>query len=156
MLTKSPLTVLKNNMKELSEILKKICEEIITFNKYIGIRFVSAEIDKVTIELPFKSELVGDPRINAIHGGVLATGLDVAGGLAAMTTLTSIHDEISTIDMRVDYLRSARGCDIIFEGIVTRKGNRIVTTNMKAVNKNDGSVLAEGKAVFNVKRKKSE
>jgi uncharacterized protein (TIGR00369 family) len=95
---------------------------------------------------------VGDPRIQAIHGGVIASAMDSAGGIAASTTLTSMDDRISTIDFRVDFLRSARVCDIWVEDIVTRSGNRIVSTAMKAYT-GDGILVAEGRGVYNVNRK---
>lgn len=140
-------------MKITSEIVERVCNEYIPFNKYIGLRFIASDGEgHVKMELPFKDELLGDPRIQAIHGGVLAAGLDVAGGMAAMTTLTSIYESISTIDMRIDFLRSARSCDLVFEGLVTRKGNKIVTTSMKAYRKDDGTILAEGRGVYNMKR----
>ena len=103
--------------------------------------------------IPFRPDLVGDPRIQSLHGGVIATVMDAVGGVVGMTTLTSMEDKISTIDLRIDYLRSARNCDLIVEGILSRSGNRIVSVNMKAYKMDETDLIAEGKAVYNVIRK---
>jgi uncharacterized protein (TIGR00369 family) len=96
---------------------------------------------------------VGDPRIQAIHGGIIATAMDSVGGAAAMTTLTSFEDKVSTIDMRIDYLRPGKPMDLMVEGEIVRSGNRIVVTRMVAYQEDKQHLVAEGKAVYNVKRK---
>lgn len=134
------------------EIFFQVFNELIPFHKTLGLRLEDVSEGFAKVLISFNPTLVGDPRIQAMHGGVLASAMDAAGGLAGMTTLTSMEDKISTIDMRIDYLRSARACDIWVEGQVTRNGNRIVATYMKAY-KEDGTVVAEGRGVYNVSRK---
>ena len=139
-------------MKGSKEIFFQVFNDLIPFHKTLGLQLEDVSEGFAKVLITFNSTLVGDPRIQAIHGGVLASAMDAAGGLAGMTTLTSMEDKISTIDMRIDYLRSARACDIWVEGHVTRNGNRIVATYMKAY-KEDGTVVAEGRGVYNVSRK---
>ena len=55
-------------------------QEYIPFNKFIGLEIVEVEAERALLRLPFKEELVGDPQRRAIHGGVLSSVLDVAGG----------------------------------------------------------------------------
>lgn len=139
-------------MKAPKEIFFRVFNEMIPFHKTIGLELQDVSDGFAKTVIRFSPTLVGDPRIDAIHGGVLATAMDAAGGLAGMTTLTSMEDKISTIDMRIDYLRSARGCDVWVEGHITRSGNRIIATYMKAY-KEDGTIVAEGRGVYNVSRK---
>ena len=139
-------------MKGSKEIFFQVFNELIPFHKTLGLQLVDVSEGFAKVLIKFNPSLVGDPRIQAMHGGVLSSAMDAAGGLAGMTTLTSMEDKISTIDMRIDYLRSARGCDIWVEGQITRNGNRIVATYMKAY-KEDGTVVAEGRGVYNVSRK---
>ena len=69
----------------------------------------------------------------------------------AMVTLTRrgwyTMSGVSTIDLRVDYLRFADGKDLMFEGKLVRMGNRIMVTKMKAFQ--DDVLVAEGKGVYN-------
>lgn len=139
-------------MSRKKEFFTQLFNEMIPFNQYVGMQLLDIEDGFAKALIPFRNELVGDPRTLAIHGGVIATALDAIGGFAGMTTLSSMEDKISTIDMRIDYLRSARNCNVIVEGRISRNGNRIITTNMKAYREDDGTLLAEGKAVYNVVR----
>lgn len=139
-------------MKAPKSLFIKIFNEMIPFHQTLGLILEDVDTGFAKLCIPFKAGLVGDPRIQAIHGGAIASAMDAAGGIAASTTLTSMDDRISTIDFRVDFLRSARSCDLWVEGNVTRSGNRIVSTNMKAYTE-DGTVVAEGRGVYNVSRK---
>lgn len=139
-------------MKGTKDFFIRIFNELIPFHQTLGLVLEDVELGHAKVKIPFKPELVGDPRIQAIHGGVIASAMDAAGGIAGSTTLTSMEDKISTIDFRVDFLRSARACDLWVEGTVTRSGNRIISTYMKAY-KQDGTLVAEGRGVYNVSRK---
>jgi uncharacterized protein (TIGR00369 family) len=143
-------------MKAPKELMRKVFEEYITFNKYLGMKLLDVEEGHATALVPFRTELVGDPRIQAVHGGVISAAMDALGGLVGMTTLTSMEDKIVTIDMRIDYLRSARNTDLIIEASLVRSGNRIITTYMKAMRSDDKTLIAEGRAVYNVSRKSSK
>ena len=56
------------------------------------------------LQLPYRAELIGDASRPALHGGVISTLIDVAGGFAVWTQLAGVEDRVSTIDLRVDYL----------------------------------------------------
>lgn len=141
-------------MDEHIDFFKNIIEELIPFNKYLGIQLVEIKEGYAKLRVPFKEELVGNPIAKALHGGLIATVMDTAGGAAGMTTLNSIEDRISTIDMRVDYLRPGQAKDLIVEGKITRSGNRIVATAMNAYHAGEKeNLIAEGRGVYNVKRK---
>ncbi len=57
------------------------------------------------VTLPYDERLIGDVETGVIHGGVVSTLMDTCGGAAVMgygpTNL------IATIDLRIDYMRSA-------------------------------------------------
>jgi uncharacterized protein (TIGR00369 family) len=70
----------------------------------LGIRFVSVERGRVLAVVPYRRELVGDPLTGVLHGGVVTTLLDSAGG-AAVFSMLSGTSPIATLDLRIDYLR---------------------------------------------------
>ncbi|MCS6904995.1 MAG: hotdog fold thioesterase [Bacteroidia bacterium] len=133
-------------------LIIKALEELIPFNKHLGIKVLQLEQDFVRLLLPFHSTLIGNPFIPALHGGVIATLLDTAGGGAALTTLNSLEDRISTVDIRIDYLLPGKPNDLIAEGRVIRSGNRLVVTNMVAYHGSKEYTVADGRGVYNVKR----
>jgi len=132
------------------ELIKHTFEESIPMHKFLGLKIVLLEKNFVRITVPFRKELVGDFRNNRWHGGIIATVMDSVGGVIGATRFTSLEDKISTIDLRVDYLRGAEPEAIMVEGKIIRFGNRILVARMKAF-QND-TLIAEGKGVYNFVR----
>lgn len=56
-------------------------------------------------KLPYRPELIGDPVSRVLHGGVVTTLLDSAGGAAVLSALGQ-STPLATLDLRIDYLRS--------------------------------------------------
>ena len=137
----------------LRTIVKQVIDEMIPVHKLLGITLLDVRPGWASLSLPYRSDLEGDPRSKRMHGGIIACLLDSAGGAAAITTLTGPDDMISSIDIRVDYLEPAKPDDVIAEGEIVRSGSSIIVTRMKAYHATSGEVIAEGKAVYRVKRK---
>lgn len=135
------------------ELVKKTFEESIPMHKFLGMKVVLLEKNFVRIEVPFKEEFVGDFRSSRWHGGVIATVMDSVGGIIGAMHFTSVEDKISTIDLRVDYLRGTKPQAITVEGKIIRLGNRILVARMKAFQ--NEKLIAEGKGVYNFVRMKS-
>lgn len=131
-------------------------EHDVPFNRYMGFTVIEATPGSVKVRIPFKPEFIGDPRRPALHGGILSTAIDACGGFAVWT-LFDIEDLISTVDMRVDYLRPGPKSTIIAESRVVRMGNRVSVVNTVVYpegKKED--VLAEGRAVYNTRKARTE
>jgi uncharacterized protein (TIGR00369 family) len=127
-------------------------EERIAFNKHLGIRLTEQSDGFARMELPFRPEHIGDPHRPALHGGIISTLLDTTGGAAVWSKIEP-DDKISTVDLRVDYLRPAPLETLVCEGHVARIGNRVVVTDMKVFSARDPDrVIATGKAVYNLRR----
>ena len=134
------------------ERLIKLAEEDIPIHKFLGLKVDTIEKEFIRLKVPFRSDFVGDIRKNRWHGGIIATIMDTVGGAIGIANFKSPEDRLSTIDLRVDYLRGAEADTLIFEGKLVRMGNRIMVTKMKAF---QGNVLvAEGKGVYNFIRAK--
>lgn len=131
-------------------LIKYTFEESIPMHKFLGLKILMLEKDFVRVTVPFREELVGDFRTNRWHGGVIATVMDSVGSVIGGMNFTSFEDKMSTIDLRVDYLRGAEAEAILVEGKIIRLGNRIMVARMKAF-QND-ALIAEGKGVYNFVR----
>ncbi len=131
---------------------KELIEQGIPFNALLGIQVVSLEIGVCKLSIPFKPELVGDVRRGALHGGVISMLVDTCGGFAVWT-MCKITDRISTIDLRVDYLKPALSETLVAESHVKLLGNRVgnVQTSVYASSAPE-VVLAEGRSVYNIRR----
>lgn len=73
----------------------------------LGFAFEGVDGERVRIRAPWREDLVGDPETGVLSGGLVTTLLDHAGGLAVWVGLDRF-EPIATLDLRVDYMRSAR------------------------------------------------
>ena len=139
-------------MKKNLEELKKFMSEKVPFNEFLKLEIENLAEGYAKLRLPYRKEFLGDVRRPAIHGGLISTLIDVSGG-AAVWTHFSVDDGISTIDIRVDYLRPGPDADLISESKVVRVGNRVavVHTTIFTIG-SDGKVIAEGRAAYNIRR----
>tara|TARA_A100001015_G_C15042884_1_gene741064 strand:- start:4778 stop:5206 length:429 start_codon:yes stop_codon:yes gene_type:complete len=127
--------------------LIRLAEDEIPIHRYLGLKVETIEKEFIRVRIPFREDFVGDIRTKRWHGGIMATVMDSVGGAIGIANFESPEDKLSTIDLRVDYLRFAEGKDLIFEGKLVRMGNRIMVTKMKAFQ--NGVLVAEGRGVYN-------
>ena len=73
----------------------------------LGLKFVSVEADVGTLMVPYRGDLVGDPRTGVLAGGVITALLDHACGLAVKAAAFDF-DATATLDLRIDYMRPAQ------------------------------------------------
>jgi uncharacterized protein (TIGR00369 family) len=139
------------------DVLKQVMEELIPFNRYLGVKLATARPGFARLEVPFRDELVGDPMRPALHGGVLSALADAAGGAAVWTGLEDERARISTIDLRIDYLKPARLVTVVAEAAVVRLGNRVGVADVRMFNADaEGDTIATGKGVYNITIKKEK
>lgn len=76
--------------------------------------------------LPYRADLIGNPRLPAIHGGVLAGFGETAMILHLVATNPPMGKAIpKAVDFSIDYLRPARPVDTFAQGLTIRLGNRV-------------------------------
>lgn len=131
--------------------LIRFFEEEIRFNRFLGMKVEELSRGHVKVRIPYREELLGDPDRPALHGGVLSTLLDTAGGLAAFTEIAP-GDRLSTVDLRVDYLRPSGEMDLIAEAWVVRVGNKVAVTDVVAYQDDRSVHVGTGKGVYNIRR----
>ena len=139
-------------MSHFPEQILKMMEEQVPFNRLLGIQGESASVGACVLVLAVRPEFVGDFRRPALHGGVLSSLIDTAGGVAAWSALGA-HVSISTVDMRVDYLEPARlGGPLRADAQLVRKGNRVCHVRIAVTQ--DGRLVAEGRAVYSIHQRR--
>lgn len=137
------------------EVLRQVMEELIPFNRYLGVKVAIVRKGFVRLEVPFREELVGDPMRPALHGGVLSALGDAAGGAAVWAGIDDDKARISTIDLRIDYLRPARLVAVAAEATVVRLGNRVGVADVRMFNVDAADdTIATVKCVYNITLKK--
>jgi len=131
--------------------LRQVMEELIPFNRVLGIRVVEIDTGHVRMEIPFREELIGDPVRRAVHGGVISALADTAGGCAVWSALDEPTARVSTIDIRIDYLRPGRPETLVAEANVVRAGRRVGVADIRLFHPSaPAESIATGKGVYNV------
>ena len=139
--------------------LKELWEEKIVFNTVLGLKITALGPERVSARITMRRELIGHYSYDRIHGGVISAGLDGMGGLAVMAAIGARHmdeapaarlqrfSKLSTIDLRVDYLRPGIGEYFDLHAQVMRLGSRVASTRMEFCGA-DGKLLSTGAAAY--------
>jgi uncharacterized protein (TIGR00369 family) len=128
-------------------------EHVVPFNRLLGMTGESVARGQAVLLLPVRPDFIGDVRRPAVHGGVLSTLIDTAGGLAAWSALAD-DESVSTVDLRVDFLEPAGlAGPLRAEAELVRKGNRVCHVRIALTQ--DGILVAEGRAVYNIHRRRA-
>ena len=147
--------------REFIDALIDIFENKIVFNQLLQLKIRSITPVAVTARIPMRPDLVGHYQHNRLHGGVVSGALESLGGLAIMAAIGARHlDEpvaqrvqrfgkLSTIDLRIDYLRPAIGDSFDMRAEVLRLGSRVANTRMEFFGA-DGKLLSTASAAYMV------
>ena len=137
--------------QHLAEVRELFLEKI-PFNRVLGIDIQQLSPGNVLFSVPFRPELIGDPVRRSLHGGVISAVADTCGGCAVWSAIGE-EDRVSTIDLRVDYLRPGRSEELHCRGEVQRLGNRVGVAQISLFHPSSpDEPVAEAKGVYSVKR----
>ncbi len=146
----------KERIEKLTELFHSV-EDLIPFNRYLGLHADSIDESGAVVHLDMRDELIGNFQEGILHGGVISATLDVVGGMAAMVSAVMREDLIedsilrlrptSTIDLRVDYLRPGVGERFTARGFTLRAGSRVAVARMEFHNET-GDLLAVGTGTY--------
>lgn len=120
--------------------------DAVPYARFLGVK-AGLEEGRLLLHLPFEERLVGNPGLQALHGGVLGAFLETA---AIMTLLSKVKTQgmPKTITNTVDYLRSARHEEIHAAGEVTRLGRRVASVAVTAWGREESKPLASARLHF--------
>ena len=114
--------------------------------------------EHVALEVEAVDEGTGRVRLEAgeqhlnphgtVHGGVLATMIDVAMGTAVATTG---GESPVTVSLTVTYLEPGRPGRLTAEARVRKRGKRLIVVEAEVTQDGDGDVVADALATFSVK-----
>ena len=111
---------------EKSRIIERMCS-FIPHCMLLGIRLEQVIGEEVTLRLPYRSELVGNPETGVIHGGALTVLLDQTLGTAGICCDRVGTMITPTLDLRIDHLGAApAGLDILACARVYKATRRIL------------------------------
>lgn len=75
--------------------------------------------------MPYKPELIGNPVLPALHGGILAGFGETAMILHLLATNPQLAGIPRSVDFAIAYMRSAKPIDTFAQSTTVRQGNRV-------------------------------
>lgn len=131
------------------------------FLEFLGLTIETMDTDNISIKLAMRDELCGYPGDEALHGGVIAAMIDIIGGtvvawkLLKETKGQSLQEQakrfrnMSTVDLRLDYLRPGKGKIFTATASVLRTGKKLAVTRMELHNE-EKRLIAVGTGTYTV------
>ncbi len=148
------------NFKE-QNLYKQVFEGI-PYLKLLGGRLEFAN-DELRVVLPYSKQIIGNPDLPAIHGGVTASLLEITAkvtlclkilstGHQSETKFPILSDQDlelpKTISFYVDYLRSGKPLDSFAKAKVYRMGRRYASVQVEAWQDDKSRMFAQGTGHF--------
>lgn len=143
----------------LDALFHQIFEQSIAFHQVLGFQLASLDPAAPALSFSMRPDLIGHFTHGRLHGGVIATALDAAAGLAVIVGIAEkfAHEtadqvahrfgRVGTIDLRTDYLHQGIGKTFTATGRLTRLGGRIASVQMTLTNET-GQLIATGSASY--------
>lgn len=114
------------------------------FHRWLGLRVKSVSSTMIEIILPGREELVSSPQFDATHGGILATLIDLTGLYAVRV---AGGNATSTLDLHVDYLKTAKSGPLTAVGKTVKLGRRVSVAETKVYD-SAGVMVAAGRGAY--------
>lgn len=118
--------------------------DISPFQRWLGLQVEEVEDGRVAIGVDWRAEFVSNPQSQSMHGGILASLIDL-GGLYAI--LSAGASATATVDLRVDYHRPASGERVRSISQTIKLGSKVSSAGTEIFGA-AGQLLASGRGVY--------
>ncbi len=116
------------------------------YQNWLGLKLDKCTAGEISITCPWREDLVSNPALGSVHGGVLAALIDLGGLYSILTQSSRVR---STIDLRVDYHAPATpdGGVMTSTSTILTIGGKISTAETRITDEN-GTLIASGRGVY--------
>lgn len=121
----------------------------IPYARFLGLS-VAIEGGDVLTKMQASDSLIGNPVLPAIHGGTVGALLESAAIFKLLWDVELIAVP-KTINITVDYLRSARVVDTFARATITKHGRRVANVQVRAFQADEQKPIAAAHAHFLLK-----
>ncbi|MDG1299343.1 MAG: PaaI family thioesterase [Paracoccaceae bacterium] len=146
-------------------VLKNFCATS-TYMKYLDIRFIKENNSYISV-LPYKSNLIGNPDLKVLHGGITVALLE----FTAMAQILYGNDNVTSsqgtnlsdneldqpkakvIDINVEYLRPGFAQDSFAIARIVRTGRRFAWLHVEAWQEGYKEIFAQASVHFSLRSK---
>lgn len=130
------------------EALRRYIFDPVPHHRALGLSLEALDGNRVTMRLPYRADLVGDPTTGVLHGGAITTLLDSTAGCAVFAAMPSPR-RVATLDLRIDYMRPATvGLDVIATGECFRTTKNVAFVRALAHHGDESRLIATATGTF--------
>jgi acyl-CoA thioesterase len=119
------------------------------FWSLLGMEIVEIKKGWAKIRLPFSENLANGTGV--VHGGAIFSPADSAVGMA-LVGLVDKNENISTLEMKINYLKPLIEGDIIAEAKIVHRGTMTAIGDVE-VKDEKGNLIAKGLATYAITKK---
>lgn len=123
--------------------------EAAPFHRWLGLKVIGTDADGLNLEMPWRDEVVSNPRLQSAHGGILAALIDLTGFYALFA---SGNMPAATADLRVDYHRPALPGTLTITGRVVRLGSTLSVAEASIID-DAGRLLSSGRGAYHMPKR---
>ena len=104
--------------------------DAIPYCRFLGIQ-VDRKGSELTMILRFSQQLIGNPVLPALHGGVIGAFLETTA-IAQLILEMEATELPKPVDIAIDYLRSGKPVDTYARAEITKHGRRVCNVHAMA------------------------
>jgi uncharacterized protein (TIGR00369 family) len=127
---------------ELAELRKML--HIAPFHRWLGLDVVDLTERELILEMPWREEIISNPMVQAVHGGILSALIDLTG-LYAINAFGGTAR--ATADLHVDFHRPATPGSMRAIGRVVKLGKQLSVAETR-IEDSAQRLVASGRAAY--------
>ena len=144
-------------MTEYEELAPRFKEAILSWMKnrnpfwsLLGMELMEVKKGWARVRLPYDEKLTN--ALGLVHGGAIFSPADSAVGMA-LVGLIGRDESISTLEMKINYLKPVKGRAIMAEAKIVHKGTQTAIGDVDVKDDND-ALVAKGLATYAIFKKR--
>ena len=110
----------------------------------LGIELVEVRKGWAKVRLPIENKLTN--AIGLVHGGAIFSAADSAVGMA-LVGMINRNENISTLEMKINYMKPVRGLEITAEAKILHKGTQTAIGDVE-VRDAENQLISKGLATY--------
>ena len=118
----------------------------IPYARFLGFSVVQ-DGSNIIGRMAFDERRMGNTRVRALHGGTLGALMELTA-MCQLLTMSEIVRVPKTVNITVEYLRSAQAVDTFARATVTRHGRRVANVQVVAYQDDPAKPVAAANAHF--------
>ncbi len=117
-------------------------------NKALGLSVDAYGRNELSLRLPYRKDLIGNPDTGVLHGGCITSLIDATCGGSVIIALTA-PTRIATLDLRIDYLKHADpGQDVICRAVCYKITKHVAFVRATAHHGDERDAIASASGTF--------